>query len=457
MHLFEHQQKSIDKIISNKGIGALYWDCGTGKTLTALKIYEHYKASSANLKLLVVCPISVIEGAWSQDIEKFTKFGYENLRVSHKLDKDVMIINYQSIISNKFKGLLRDISGMELMIVLDECQAIKSYNTKTTKFLLALSKYAQIKIIMSATPAPNGEHEYWSQMCFLSTHILGDNFFKFRNKYCALIRGKSVIPLHGLGKRDMMTMMQRGYEMKIHPDAKHDLVNRMSSYCIYVNKREVLDLPDEIDQVRYVAMTSEQAKAYKEMWDELVTEINGETISVNLALAKISKVRQITSGFSYIQGKEPVMFKTNPKINELKEVVDEIGNKPIIIFCQYKWEIKTICELFHQRAFALYSETEEKDSVIKQFTTSSSGILVAHPASGGIGLNFNNCDYMIFFSLDYSYMNYYQARGRIMRAGKKNNATYIHILCEKSIDMEIYKSLQNKEDNDKLFRRLING
>jgi hypothetical protein len=52
-------------------------------------------------------------------------------------------------------------------------------------------------------------------------------------------------------------------------------------------------------------------------------------------------------------------------------------------------------------------------------------------------------------------MEYYQARGRIMRAEKKNNATYIHLIMRNSIDEVIMGALQRKEDAHTLFRRVM--
>jgi SNF2 family DNA or RNA helicase len=459
MHMFEHQTKGVEFIKKNKGVGAFYFDMGTGKTLTALKSYEYIKETqNKNLQLLVVCPISLIESAWGEDIKKFTPFTYSNLRNKPDLSKDIWLMNYEMLLTKKFRDLSNMIIRRNPMCVLDESQKIKSYNAKTTKALLFLAPSFPYRIVMSATPAPNIQSEYWSQMCFLSPTILGDNFFKFRNRYMALIRGSTAVPLHGLGKREMMMMLQRGYVMGMLPGAIKELHNRMKPYCQFISKRDILDLPEEINVNRFVDMTGVQSKAYKDMWDDLVMEIQGHEISVNLALAKIMKVRQVTGGFAYvgdINNHAAIEIGENPKIKELQEIVEEIGQKSIVVFCQYQWEIERIVGMYPDRARALYGETKDKDSVIAWFKGRGDGILVSHPASGGVGLSFNECDYMVFYSLSYSFMEYYQARGRIMRAEKKNNATYIHIIARDSIDEVIMGALQRKEDSHNLFRRIM--
>lgn len=455
MKLFDHQSKGVEFLVKNHGVGALYWDMGTGKTLAALKTYECLKALNGMRKLLVICPISLIESAWIDDISKFTTLTFENLRESTEFKADVLLINYEAIISRKFNPVFKKILELRPMCVLDESQKIKTYNAQITKELIKAAPYFPYKILMSATPAPNTESEYWSQMCFLSERILGDNFFKFRNKYMALIRGKTVVPLFGMSKRDIMTMLQRGYIMDIQPGRKTELINRIKPFCQFIEKREVLDLPEEVNVTRFVHMTEEQDRLYNEMWDNLVMEINDSVVTVVNALSKLMKVRQITGGFAYLEGKPAAEIKDNPKLKELSDVIEQIGNKSVIIFCQYKWEIETISRTFGDRAQCLYSETRDPGQVIENFKRRKDGILVAHPASGGVGLSFNECDYMVFYSLSYSFMEYYQARGRIMRAEKKNKATYIHLIAKDSIDEIIMGALLRKEDNFTLFKDLL--
>lgn len=456
MKLFQHQIDGIEQIKKTNGVGAFFWDVGCGKTLAAIKVFEHYKTLDPALKMFVVCPVTLIESAWGEDIKKFSTLSYSNLRVSPDLEKDILIVNFETLISKKFAPTVAKIAAIQpLFGVIDESQRIKSYNAKTTKYMLALSRTFKYKLILTATPAPNSKLEYWPQIQFLRPGMLGKNFFSFRASFFCLKRGASVIPLAGLGRREMMMMMQRGYKFEMAPGAERILTERMAPYCQFVEKRDALDLPEEVDVVRAVEMTPEQAKAFKQMKTDLVAEIKNEQISVINALSKLMKLRQISAGFAYNSEGVAIEFSPNPKMNELCEIVEEIGPKRIIIFCQYRWEIEKICDIFKNRAVNLYSKTKDKDASISKFRELKDGILVAHPASAGVGLSFNECDYMIFYSMDYSYMNYYQCRGRIMRANKQNKATYIHIVAESSLDRIILGAVRNKENEDKVFRKII--
>jgi len=460
MKLFSHQSTGISDFTSSGGRGAFFWDVGCGKTLAALKSFEELKKDDPTLRLFVVCPVSLIESAWGEDIKKFTKLTYSNLRTSADLSADILIVNFETLISKRFAPVIKRIVAItehnQFMGVIDESQRIKSYNAKTTRYLLALSPLFKYRLILSATPAPNSMLEYWSQMEFLRPKLLGNNFFSFRSSFFGLRRGKDVIPLGGLGRKEMMMLMKRGWKMDVMPGAQQRISDRMAPYCQFVEKRDVLDLPDEIDVIRPIEMTKPQTKAFKEMQRDLVTEIENEQIDVVNALSKLMKLRQISSGFAYNREGKAIEFKDNPKMKELENVIEDIGRtKSVVIFCQYRFEVEKICNLFGERARSLYSKTKDKEANIKEFKNTSGLLLVAHPLSAGVGLSFNDCDYMIFYSLDYSYMNYYQCRGRIMRAQKKNNATYIHLIAEGSLDRIIMQALKNKHDNVKLFQNIL--
>lgn len=460
MNLFQHQKDGIEKVIQMDGLGAFFWDVGVGKTLGALKVFEHYRKKDPSLKMFVVCPISLIESSWADDIKKFTDFTYSNLRKTDDLSSDILIVNFETLISKKFRPLLQRCTRTKnrLIGIVDESQRIMTHNSKTTTFMLFLAKFFKYRLLLSATPAPNSNLEYWSQMEFLLPKLLGSTFFSFRCKFFHLKRGKSEVPLIGLGKKELSMMQQRGYKLELIKEKEKLFMERMKPYCQFVDKRDALDLPDEIDVFRYVEMTSPQSKGYKEMQRDLITEIDGEEIVVNVALAKLMKLRQISGGFAYNREGKAIEFKDNPKMKELENVINEIGqSKSIIIFCQYRFEIEEICRKYGDRAFSMYGATPDKDANIKGFKEEPGRILVAHPLSAGVGLSFNECDYMIFYSLDYSYMNYHQCRGRIMRANKKNNATYIHLIANKTLDSIIFEAVKTKRTNSELFRKIMKG
>jgi hypothetical protein len=52
---------------------------------------------------------------------------------------------------------------------------------------------------------------------------------------------------------------------------------------------------------------------------------------------------------------------------------------------------------------------------------------------------------MVFASLSFSYVDYKQACGRILRINNLQENTYIHLVAE-GVDQDVYNCIQNKQD-----------
>jgi SNF2 family DNA or RNA helicase len=191
-----------------------------------------------------------------------------------------------------------------------------------------------------------------------------------------------------------------------------------------------------------------QQKAYTEMLKQNIMEFKGSvTLGVN-ELAKICKLREITGGFVITTEGLPVKI-SDSKINVLKELLEEIPeDKQVIIWIQYHWECAEIKKLLGEKAVVLTGIIPQREKIrnIDDFKSGKKQFLIAHPKSGGHGLNLQQCSYVIWYSLSYSYEEYGQACDRCYRIGQNNKVTYFHLLTKDSIDEVIYKAVKNKQN-----------
>lgn len=449
--LYPHQEKAKKFIISNNGKGALFFDVGCGKTLTSLAVFD----AMGLKRMLVVCPLSILENAWGGDIERFTDFKYQNLRAKHTNPQaQIFLINYEACLGDKFPKLLAQIKPD--LLVLDESVRIKSHDAKTTKSILKCAPFVPHRIILSGCPAPNNMMEYWSQMMFLDSQIFPRSFFAFRNTYFHLQRGTQVFPPGTyIAKDKYKEIFGKGFKYEITEANRIKMMNRMVPYATWVKKEDCLSLPEQIDVSREVTLSASEMKCYKDMKNHLVTIINQEAIAATNALSKLTKLREITSGFLIDYEGKTQGFGTS-KLNELQAVLEELGNKQAIIWINFKFEAKRIVEaLGIDKCAQIHGDIKDHDAELRSFTTGSKLYLVANPASASSGLNLQNADTQIFFSLSYSYDDYYQCRGRTHRNGQKNNCLYIHLLAKDTIDDNILECLRNKEDAVEIVHKFL--
>jgi len=453
MTLYKHQIEGIKRAIDNNGKYAFFFDCGIGKCLTALKTFEQLKLKDQGLRMLVFAPKSILITSWISDIKQYTDFTVGMLKDTNK--GDILLINYElAIAKSGINKIAKLISSGRWMACCDESSRMKNYDSQTTKLLISLKWQFQHRLILSATPCPNTELELWGQIEFIST-VLPNKFTQFRNLYFQLSRGNQVMVPNGtmMNRYTMGNLYRTGWKYTITPQKRELLMKMIASCCYWVRKEDVLDLPEKIDEIRQIELSRDELKAYKSMKDDLIAEIGDDIAVASVALAKLMKLRQITSGFAYsLEGKAlPI---GNSKLNELQALLEEIGNKQVIIFAQFRYEIEQIQSLL-PGSVTLYSQTDDKEASINQFKNGEAKYLIGHPKSMAHGLNLQCCQNMIFYSLDYSYEAYEQARNRIHRIGQQGSCTYFHLIAKDTIDEAILKVLQKKIDLQEAIRGII--
>ena len=125
-----------------------------------LEIAKHYG------KTLILCPLSVIETAWVDDCKKF----YPELEITNcwatsskkrfdamAIDSDVYVMNYES-----FKILKKKILAMDFQcVIVDESQVMKNMSAQITNELLQLIDVIPHRFVLSGTPTPNHNSEYF--------------------------------------------------------------------------------------------------------------------------------------------------------------------------------------------------------------------------------------------------------------------------------------------------------
>src|SRR3989338_2418144 len=454
--LYSHQKEAIaiDKNL------AIWHSCGLGKTRTALEIFKKYKQKDTSLKLIVVCPLSLIYSAWRDDVIKFTDFTFANYKNLKEYDPipDIIAINYESLISKKYLPKITEaIKNINFMCVLDESQKLRNHKSIISKTMMDLSGYFKHRIILSGSPMPNSEMEIYTQISFLDKSILPKSFYEFRNIYFQFERNGKTITGQTYSRQALRELLMRGWKYTITPTNREKLMKQIAPICHWVKKEDVLpNLPEQVFEIRDVFLSDGELSCYKNMRRDLIAEIAGKEIVAQVAIAKIQKLRQATRGFMYDESGNSHEIGQS-KFNILLEILEELGNQQVIIVCQYRHEIKKIEEYLKDKCVTLYSETDDKDLAIKKFKTNEAKYLVCHPLSGGKGLTLINSNAMVFYSLDYSWESNYQMRERIHRIGTKNSCLYIYLLASGTIDVEIFKAIEKKQTLQNIIYNIVNS
>ena len=455
--LYEHQRRGVEFLNSKGYNGALFMDIGTGKTLTALSAFAERRKQDPHIKLLVICPISLIHAAWGEEIKKSSDFSYQSLREKKIQPADIYIINFESVITERMASVITDLASRNrLMVVIDESQRLKNHKSMIAKTLLRMAALFQHRIIMSGCPAPNGYSEYWAQMRFVDPTIFHKSPYVFLAEYFHLSRGNQTIDAVPKNKFAMREVFSKGFKYTITEEKKKSLLEKITPHCFFANIDDCLDLPPVTNMVRHAHMTPALAKVYKELEKQLVTEINGVDIAAPVALTKLMKLRELVGGFIITPDGQTLTVDC-PKIDILSEILEDAGDQQVIIWHNFTWESKRIAKEFGIERFAfLNGEIKDKEAEIKAFQNGDRQYLLAHPKSGGAGLTFVNACLMIDYSLNYSFDDNIQTQGRFRRPGQKSShLTRIRIVMQDSIDEIILGALEGKYEENQIVREFL--
>jgi SNF2 family DNA or RNA helicase len=246
------------------------------------------------------------------------------------------------------------------------------------------------------------------------------------------------------------------------PTAKHDVFAALQPAIRYT-KAECLDLPDVMHLTRDVPLTVQAASYYKKLLDQMLIEPAGEQISAVNAAAKLNKLLQISGGAAYTDNGDVVEFDVSPRLQALKEALDETENK-VVVFVPFLHTIDVVTNYLAKEGFT-YSvikgdvSARERGEITKRFQSlQDPRILVVQPQSASHGLTFTAADTVVFWSPVMSVETYLQCIARIDRIGQKNKMTVVH-LQGSAVERQMYAMLRGKVDIHKgvvdLYKQVI--
>jgi SNF2 family DNA or RNA helicase len=427
-NLHDYQKEIVEKAKEIPNLG-LFLPPGLGKTATTLTII----AEQFTGRTLIIAPKRVAESVWSDEIPKWAHT--KDLTISKvigtpvqraaalRADTDIHIINLENV-AWLFNDQLKVNPFTNLVI--DESSRFKDASTKRFKALKKHLKTFKRKIILTGTPTPQGYADLWSQVGILDLgERLESSVTKFRTKY--------MYP----SERNRHTGMI--YKWALNDGADKQIQDQIKDICFSLKAEDYLKLP-EVTKVYHTVKVSQYVRgAYDTLRKDLVLETGKETITAVTAAALTNKLLQYTSGFLYNENKEAIP-QHEAKLDYLEDLWDE--ETPTLVFYHYQDTLKSL-----QKRFDVTILDDNPQTLI-DWREGKIKMLVAHPQSGGIGLNLqcNVADtaQMVWFDLPWSSENYIQANARIHRQGQEKPVIIHHLVMEKSIDSQVIDVLEGK-------------
>jgi SNF2 family DNA or RNA helicase len=250
---------------------------GLGKTVQMIAVFLAEKEAGTEGTSLIVCPASLVYN-WVEEMARFAPALRAAALGGGKSERTMMLENYRAydVLVTSYDLLKRDILLYEgknfLHQVLDEAQFVKTHSTaaaKSVRLVQALHRFA-----LTGTPIENRLSELWSIFDFLMPGFLYP-YETFRQK--------------------LETPIVKNQD----EEAGRQLKRMVSPFVLRRLKGDVLkDLPDKLEEVRYVRFEGEQKRLYdaqvvriRDFLEKRSDEdVNRSKIEI---LAELTRIRQI--------------------------------------------------------------------------------------------------------------------------------------------------------------------
>ena len=405
---------------------------GTGKTASAIWAADFLMKQGKVRRVLVVCPLSIMDSAWRADLFTFAMHRSVDIAYGPKDkrrqiiegDAEFIIINYDGveIVADAVAN-----GGFDLIII-DEATHYKNPQTNRWKVLSKLVKPETWLWMMTGTPAAQSPLDAFG--------------------LAKLVNPKGVPRFFGTFREQVMYKVTQ-FKWMPRPEAT-DVVYNALQPAIRFTKDQCLDLPDMTYAKREVPLTSQQKKYYDMLKNRMVLQADGEEITAANAAVMMNKLMQISCGAVYTDDNETLEFDIKNRYNILKEVIDESSQK-VLVFVPFRHVIDLLAERLKKDKITTEVisgdvSAKRRTDIFKRFQEQPDPrVLVIQPRAAAHGVTLTAANTVVWWGPTSSLETYAQANARVHRSGQKHKCTVVQ-LQGSDVERRVYKLLDGRID-----------
>ena len=433
--LRDYQRVGVEWMLklSSVGMGGILADdMGLGKTLQTLTFLHATGGQS-----LVVCPSSLVSN-WVDEAEKFfpemKAVAIEGPKRKKTLQEkgeeaDVLVTSYALL---RIDAEVWKEWGFTT-VVLDEAQTIKNPEAQVSKAAFLLS--GENRFALTGTPVENSVRDLWSIMNFVQPGYLGR-------------------------RKDFGERYEKPLAKGDEPALRARLSRRLRPLLLRRMKKEVAtELPEKIEQVRYVELGKRQREVYEAILRESrqrVSDAEGGAKRM-IALTALLRLRQACCDLRLTGLKEE---EVGAKIRLLEELLEEAvaGGHRVLVFSQFVQFLQAMVPMLAERGWKscyLDGSTKKRGEVVKRFQESDDiPVFLISLKAGGVGLNLTGADTVIHVDPWWNPAVEAQATDRAYRIGQERVVTSYKLIARGTVEEKI---LTLQEKKRALIESLVEG
>jgi SNF2 family DNA or RNA helicase len=480
--LFPHQRAGVEFLTTARR-ALLADEPGLGKTAQAIRALKKLHESGEEVfPALIVCP-NTLKKNWAREFARWwpevpTTVVKGSAAQRRKLFEDpsgVLIINWESLRShsrlapygsvalarctqcgghdekvseNRCEVHIRELNTIDFKaVVADEIHRSKEPKSKQSRALWAATGNADIRMALTGTPIANNVLDLWAIL-----HWLSPEEWPSKTRWIDRMVNTMMNAFGGMVVLGVKPHMQAEFDATIQPRMRRML------------KKVVLPwLPDMMFERRDVEMSTKQAKAYKQMRELMIAELeNGEAITAPSPLTQTTRLLQFASSYAEMSVNEETgetkakLVAPSCKVDALMDDIKngDFGEDSVAVCAVSRQLIEIFSEALTKAKIAHglitgAQDEDERQQAVDDFQSGKTKWILFTAQAGGVGITLTAARRLVMLQRPWSLVDHKQALDRVHRIGSEIHDSIIvtDYVTEGTIEERVLQVLETKADN----------
>jgi len=480
--LFPHQRAGV-KFLATARRALLADEPGLGKTAQAIRGLKKLQDDGEQVfPAMIICP-NTLKKNWQREFKKW--WPSVNVQVisgtatqrrkQFDVEADIYVINWESlrthsrlapygsialakckecgghderVSANKCEVHLRELNQIDFKaVVADEIHRCKDPKSKQSRALWSATGDAEFRFALTGTPIANNVLDLWPIL-----HWLSPEEFPNKTKWIDRMVNTMLNAFGGMMVLGLKPHMEQEFYATINPRMRRML------------KAKVLPwLPEIMTERRDVEMSTKQAKAYKQMRDNMIADLEGSgALVAPSVLTQTTRLLQFASSYADIvvdeKTGEPKAILAEPSC-KVDALMDDIKNKDFgddsVAVCAVSRQLLELLSanltkegIAHGMITGAQNE-EERQKSIDDFQSGKTKWILFTDKAGGVGVTLTTARRLVMLQRPWSLVDHKQALDRVHRIGSEIHDSVIitDYVTEDTVEERVIQVLETKADN----------
>ena len=480
--LFPHQKAGV-AFLATARRALLADEPGLGKTAQAIRALKKLQENDNEIfPALVVCP-NTLKKNWKREFARWwpdvkvevIKGSANQRRKVFEEQADVYVINWESLRShsrlapygsvalarctqcgghdekvseNRCEVHERELNTIDFKAVIaDEIHRSKEPKSKQSRALWAATGNADIRFALTGTPIANNVLDLWAIL-----HWLSPEEWPSKTRWIDRMVNTMLNAFGGMMVLGVKPHMQEEFDATLNPRMRRMLKSVVLPW-----------LPEMMFERRDIEMSTKQAKAYKQMRDLMIAELEGgDIVTAPSPLTQTTRLLQFASSYAEMDIDETTgesrarLTEPSCKVDALMDDIKngDFGGDSVAVCAVSRQLIELLSAAMTkekiEHGLITGAQTEdERQQAVDDFQSGKIKWILFTAQAGGVGITLTAARRLIMLQRPWSLVDHKQALDRVHRIGSEIHDSIIvtDYVTEGTVEERVLQVLETKADN----------